>query len=380
MNVTSISASSNSELETKLASHIRTQFRPTLAIVFSSPDFNYADGLHLIRSFNIELIGCTTSGEILNDEILTDSITVMLFDIAPSKFKIVPLTIERELILERNVELGCESFQIFQNPGVLLFIGGAGIDGELILSCVKKKLPEGTPIYGALAGDNLQNISPVVFGNDEIVELGMSCLVVDADYIDFYGMSYSGWNALGGDHIITKSVGNVVYEIDNQPALNVLQKYFGDMDIELYDSGGEVLKFAAIFPLQIIRGEYQIMRSVLKYDTEVRSLILAGGVEEGDTFKFCPTPSFEVIQNTINEFVEYAQTVSEPDAVVMINCKGRHVLFGPILDDEISGVYQVWKKPLGGFLSDGEIGRLKNDNNSDLHNVTCTLLLIKDKN
>jgi hypothetical protein len=55
------------------------------------------------------------------------------------------------------------------------------------------------------------------------------------DFDRFYGetleisfASYGGWISFGPERIITKSVGNVLYEIDGQPALNLYKKYLGD--------------------------------------------------------------------------------------------------------------------------------------------------------
>jgi hypothetical protein len=51
--------------------------------------------------------------------------------------------------------------------------------------------------------------------------------------IGFYGetleISFELWwlDFFGPERIITKSVGNVLYEIDGQPALNLYKKYLG---------------------------------------------------------------------------------------------------------------------------------------------------------
>lgn len=52
--------------------------------------------------------------------------------------------------------------------------------------------------------------------------------------IGLYGMylqkqgCFAGWDEFGADRVITKSIGNVVYEIDGEKALELYKKYLGE--------------------------------------------------------------------------------------------------------------------------------------------------------
>ena len=119
---------------------------------------------------------------------------------------------------------------------------------------------------------------------------------------------------------------------------------------------------------------------MLVSDIETKSLVLAGGVQEGETFQFCTSPSFEVVDKTIENIGTLKNKIGQVDAVVMISCGGRLSVFGPMLEDEVSEIYDLWKQPMVGYFAYGEIGNtnLQNDN-CEFHNVTCSLVTITEK-
>ena len=56
----------------------------------------------------------------------------------------------------------------------------------------------------------------------------------------------------------------------------------------------------------------------------------------------------------------------------------RHLAFGPMIDEEILAAYKIWKVPLIGFFSYGEIGRGLTGK-SDFSNETFTLVTLKER-
>ncbi len=108
------------------------------------------------------------------------------------------------------------------------------------------------------------------------------------------------------------------------------------------------------------------------------SMILAGGVKDGDRFRFSLSPGFEVVDQTVELFQQYGKKVNKTDGMILFSCIGRHMVFGPMMENEISGIYDQWQKPMTGFLTYGEIGNKKNGI-CEFHNVTCSLVLIRER-
>jgi hypothetical protein len=101
-------------------------------------------------------------------------------------------------------------------------------------------------------------------------------------------------------------------------------------------------------------------------------------VKNGDRFRFSIAPGFEVIDQTIAEFGDWKDQTLEADGLVLFSCKGRHSALGPLIEDEVKGIYNFWKKPMIGFFTYGEIGPTKNGI-CEFHNETCSLVVIRER-
>ena len=82
------SASSIEEIGSYLRSIQPEGFAPTLAIVFCSIIHNIAELKAAFEELNIEVFGATSSGEITNDEVHEDSISVMLLEISRNAYRL----------------------------------------------------------------------------------------------------------------------------------------------------------------------------------------------------------------------------------------------------------------------------------------------------
>lgn len=382
MKTTNLSATSISELKLILQEQINDDFKPTLAFVFSSPELPYHELPTLFTSFGITLIGCTTTGEIFNEAIHKNSFSVLLFDLQASYFHTFQKEYGTEGVYATAVDLGKAAVQKFANPGIILYSGGITIDGDQLVNGIKHGTEKPIPIYGGLAADGTRFETTYCFGKDMVSSMGLVALIVDADKITLNGLSYSGWDSLGATHKITRAVGNTVYEINNKPALDEFEKYFGQLRYGFTaESEKEFEVIVGQFPLKILKQEgVSILRSVLVNDQEQKSLVLAGGVQEGDSFKFCNTPNFDVVDNTIEHFGKLKEQIGQVDAIIMNSCAGRLSVFGPMLEDEIEMIYNYWDKPMVGYFAYGEIGNTNLDNNNcEFHNVTCSIVTLTEK-
>ena len=220
--------------------------------------------------------------------------------------------------------------------------------------------------------------STYVFTENAISEFGVSAVIFDTEKIAMNGLAVGGWKPLGSTHTVTKAEKNIIYEIDGTPALDLFLNYFGNIKYNAPTSEG-LVTIAGQYPLQLMNEDgSSYMRSLIIYDQENRALIAAGKIKAGTKFRFCPPPEFSVVYDTINSFKEFAKNAPDLDAIVMVSCKGRHTSFGPILEDEVRSIYEIWEAPMAGFLSYGEIGNTAQSGVCEFHNVTCSLVGLKE--
>lgn len=379
MNSLSFAAQHPEDLMVKVEACINHQFQPTLAIVFCSIEQDISAIQSVCQQKKIPCLGCTTAGEICDDSFFDQAIVCMLLDPAPSTFRIYQSPKELVETRQQTVDLGRFALASFEEPASIIFSSGFGVNADNIIDGLKEAFGDlNRPVFGALAGDDLQLARTLVFSDSNLSDNGLYALIFDNQRIRCEGIAVSGWEAIGPIHSITKARENVVYTINDEPALDFYIKHFGSF------SSGEIRKqsledMSTQYPLQILKANgNRVLRSPMVGNEEDRSLTLAGGVQEGDKFRFSMSPGINVIDQTIAEFAAYYDKFPAADALLLFSCKGRHSALGPFIADEIQGVYNQWKKPMIGFFSYGELG-VDDQGYCDFHNETCSLLMIKER-
>jgi hypothetical protein len=375
MKTISIISDNIQDLETQMLDYLKQGNQPTLAIVFCSLDNNLDALSRLFDTYDIDVLGCTSSGEIRDEEIAEDSISCMLMDVSKESYRLfmVPNT---EGVVATGQRIRLQTDAAFKNPAMIVCSAGVFNDGEKIVEGLKTERE--IPIFGGLAGDNFQMKETFIFTRMGQSNNGIAAIAFDNDKIELTGSAISGWESLGSTHTVTKAQENVIYTINQEPALDFFIRFFGEEDgVDL--AGQNISNISAQYPFQMMRGEnYSVLRCPLVSDEATRSLTMGSGMKEGDKFRFSISPGVEVVEKTIEEFKKSPLAKNEADAVIMFSCIGRRAALGPFLDDEVGGLYNIWKKPMIGFLTYGEIGNLKNGV-CEFHNETCSLVLIKEK-
>ena len=374
----SLQVSSVEDLQVELPKIINKTFQPTLAIIFSSIKHDTGQISSVLSTFNVDVIGCTTAGEICNHEIQNESISILFMDMKQEFYRVHYVEEKDRTLFQIAHEVGSMADATFKNPAIILLSGGVAVDAEQIVLGVKDALQREVPMYGGLAADDLALKATYVFTNDKKTDNGLLALIIDQDKVSVEGRATSGWEPMGVVNTITKARGNVVYSINDEPAFDVFVRHFGFFDNRPSEEK-QISSISGQYPLQIIRENgYNILRAPLIGSQEEGTLTLGGGVKEGDKFRFSISPGFEVIDQTINEFKELNTTAPQADALILFSCVGRHAAFGPLLEDEIEGIYNQWNTPMIGFMTYGEIGNTKSGV-CEFHNETCSLVILKEK-
>ena len=379
MKAESISAKSTAALESSLLKLLKDGLRPTLGIVFCSSKQDFEEISHVFNTYDIDLLGCTTAGEINNGTLSEHSISCLLIEMSREHYRLNFIK-NTEGVIATGAQLRQFAHEAFENPAMIVCSAGVLNDGEQVVAGLKMNATREIPLFGGLAGDDLQILNTYIFTRTENTNNGMAALVFDNDKIEVKGLATSGWEALGAENTVTKAKGNIIQTINNEPALDFFIRFFGDKE-EIDVKGKPLSTVSAQYPLQVMRDDtdYAVLRSPIYGDEETRSLTLVGSIKEGDKFRFSISPGIEVIEKTVAEFQSFKNEIPEADALILFSCKGRHAALGPFMEDEIQGIHQHWNKPMIGFLSYGEIGNMQNGI-CEFHNETCCLVVIKERN
>ncbi len=354
---------------------IQDEFQPTLVIIFASPAMGLEALRVLFNKNNIQIIGASTAGEIGNTAIQGAGISLLLLDPPTSHFKII----QREANYESSPEIGVQIAQVaqtyFKNPAFIM-VFSMNICGDTMIDGISKTLNGYPSIFGGMAGDDMKMKESYTFSNEKVSSNSVTVLILDNDKIAVEGMALSGWQPIGLENKITKANNNIIHEINEEPALDVVKRYFGDYFANSLNEDSLSLGIAQ-YPLQIIREDSYVLRAALDSNESDGSLLMAGPVTTGDSFRFSIAPGFEVVEDTIQGFKDFAKEKPEADALLMFSCVARHMSIGPMIEEEIEGIYNVWQKPMAGFFTYGEVGQ-QSTGTSHFYNETCSLVLLKE--
>jgi hypothetical protein len=377
MKAKSIKGKSPEDIQFALQRSMNDGFTPTLAIVFMPKE---DEVLAICESFakrGIAVFGASSFGQFIDQEFDTASIVVMLLDIPPEHFKIELRETGNNSTKEIARSIGDAGKAIFKKPAFIVASGGIRTDGEKIIEGILESVGAGTNVFGGLAASSLQVMDTFVFAQSKISHDGIVAVILDEERISLKGYATGGCDPVGIQHVITKSEGNIVYTIDDQPALDVILRYAGKGNDELKEQV-HILNLASFFQIQLQRENASpLMRTPMHADFEKRFVVFAGSLPEGSKVKFSMLPGFEVVDNVVTEFQEYAKNLDNVDAMIMFSCQGREIAFGPYMSDEIDRLRKMWNAPMIGLFSFGEIGRGA-DGNYDFYNMTVSLALLKE--
>ena len=193
-------------------------------------------------------------------------------------------------------------------------------------------------------------------------------------------MALSGWKPIGVLRTVTKSEGNIIYTIDNEPALEMYLRFLGE-DISSADARVNFFDSIAVhYPFQIERKNREPkMCSPIGYDKEKKALMCESDVPQGSRFRFSTPPDFDIVETVVNSANELKNNAcAEAEALLIFSCAGRLSTLGPMAQQENEGLYDVWKAPMAGFYTYGEFGRAINGKH-EFHSTTCSWVALKEK-
>lgn len=349
-------------------------FAPNLAFVFASPGLlANADIMASVRSRcrGAAVIGASSAGEIHDVQVHDRTVSVTLVEFATTRLVLgsLPHASDGDS-RDQGRRLAA---QLPPQPAhVFVLFEGHDVNGSEVVAGLRAELGDSVGITGGLAADGPR------FGRTQVVA-GVEPSSVRGAAIGLYGprlrvgaASMGGWDAFGPERRITRSNGNVLYELDGKPALATYKRYLGSYAERLPSS-------ALLFPLSVRRtsADKPVLRTILACDDVAGSMIFAGDVPEGSLA--------QLMHANLDRLVSGAEGAAEasrmwhaeapPGLAVLISCVGRRLVLKEYVEDEVLAVRRVLGEDvaLAGFYSYGEISPFTPSARCELHNQTMTI-------
>jgi len=314
---------------------------------------------------HIQIIGSTTDGEILDGKVVELG-TVLSFSVFEhttiqtyfQSYSVSPKDTAKKLY---------KQFVTVPNKKLFLtFVDGLNINGEEYIQAFGE-IDKNLILAGGLAGDNAHFKKTYVFTQDIILDKGAVGAILSSTNL-FVGTNLSfGWNRIGKKLKITKAKNNIVYTIENIPAIEIYLKYLGaDISNDLPATGVE-------FPLILNRNGIDVARAVVGVNRDDGSMQFAGNVAEGEYVQF-GYGNVDMIHSKIPYTIE---KISEKpvEAIFVYSCMARKRLLGKEIESEMLPLASM--APLSGFFTYGEL--FTHEKAFEFLNQTMTVLTLSEK-
>ncbi len=261
-----------------------------------------------------------------------------------------------------------------KNHLLLLFPDAFNANMTALLEGLESCLPIQIDIVGGMASNDYQLEKTFQFLDEDVVTQGVSGLLLSGELHYGYDISH-GSRCIGGSHRITRRSENIVYEIDGEPALDLLQRVIGGEGISDFGQLANVIGLGVPFHGRNYCND-MILRAVMGCDREAGSIQLGAELEEGQEVYFTIRDQKRIAAATTAMTKRVlAQMIAAEDALYLyINCDGRgSYLYGePQPDVETMKTALAPGHMFGGFFTFGEIASMQGK--GYLHNYTGILL------
>jgi len=326
---------------------------------------------------NAQIVGCSSSGNILGENLVDAPMVAnaVSFDSGSIQVAIEDFDSEDDQVLLVKKLIG--SLEKENLKHVYILSDGLNMNGSSLALGANEALEYSVPITGGLAGDGTAFEETWVIANEVAKQNRVVAVGFYGDALRIKSGCYGGWEEFGILRNITKSTDNIVYEIDNQPALELYKKYLGEYAKDLPSSGLR-------FPISIIQkeGDTPIVRTLLAVDEETQSLVFAGDVPEGSLARLMKTDIDGLIDGAITAANDAKDTSKKRALGLVVSCVGRRLVLNQLIDEEIEGVAGILGDDVSlvGFYSYGELAPFSDELLScQLHNQTLTLTVVYEE-
>lgn len=319
-----------------------------------------------------DIISCSTSGEILADNVYDDTAVVTAVQLEKSSVKAVLQKVSSGVNSYETGKSIMQQLEAENLASILVLSEGSFINGSELVNGLNELNTKQVPITGGLAGDAARF---------EKTQVGLNAPATEGNVvaIGFYGnevkighSSFGGWDEFGKERIITKSDKNVLYEIDGETALDLYKQYLGPYVNELPGS-------ALLFPLSMRLDDSgkSLVRTILTIDEDKKTMTFAGNLPEGARVRLMKANFEKIIEGSSIAAAKSVETGQKqfPELAILISCVGRKLILQDRTSEEVQAARNIFgdTTSITGFYSYGEISPFNPHTNCELHNQTMTI-------
>jgi hypothetical protein len=352
--------------------------KPDFVFMFASIGYDQHSVLRAIRGATggAPLTGCSVEGTIDGDEADESNFSVLVTAVSSEELRwhnglatglsVDSCDLGKRVARDLLPDLSADTI------GLFVFPDGLTYDIDNFFAGLEGDLPgeRFLPIWGGGAGNNLNLGKPTYqYCDDEVVSDGISYALLSGEARPAWAIGHS-LIPIGGERIVTRSEGNVIYEIDGKPATEVLKEYLPE---DALTEDRDWLRYAISLALSFrapsyMKDEEYVVRGVPAVNLTDGSITVQTEVKEGTSVWFSSrdkekiTTGFDRMAAQIKEQLDGAQ----PELVFQFECVTRGNLM--FREQEKLRLLKRFRQSVGpdvpwvGFYTIGEIAPVEEHN------------------
>jgi len=352
-----------------------------LLLVFGSLDHFSPPGLKEVLSKAFPkalLLGCSTAGEITAGGVDDGTCTITAINFSEARLcqgstRLAGMDDSFAAGQRLGQQLATENLK-----AVLLFGPGVKINGSALVNGMTSVIGSVIPITGGLAGDGGAFKETFTLDSDGVSTDRVVAVGLCSPGLKFAHGSFGGWEPFGPTRKVTRCAGNILYELDGEPALDIYRRYLGEHAKGLPASG-------LLFPFSMLGEDHSalgIIRTILGIDEENGSLVLAGEIIPDGFLRLMHASTDKLVNGAESAAEAAASMIQAPgeSLAILVSCVGRKLVMGERVDEEVEAVGDVLghHAVLTGFYSYGEISPFTPGASCKLHNQTMTITCLSE--
>jgi hypothetical protein len=238
------------------------------------------------------------------------------------------------------------------------------------------------PLWGGGAGNNFDAGAPTYqYCDDEVVSDGVSYALLSGKAQAGWAMSHS-LIPIGGERIVTRSKGNVIYEIDGKPAAEVLREYLPEQALAKDE---DWLPYSVSLALcfrapSYMKDEEHVVRGIPAVKMADGSITVQTEVSEGTSLWFSSRDKEKVATGLDRMAAQIKEQIGgeQPKLVFQFDCATRGKMM--FREQEKLQLLKEFRQSVGpevpwaGFYAFGEIGPVEEHNNRNLYTAVALAL------
>jgi hypothetical protein len=364
--------------------------KPDIVFMFASIGYDQRSLLRAVRETTggSPLSGCSAEGTINGDDADESNFSVVVTVISSEELQWTNglakgLGADSRAVGQRVAQdllphLSSDTIGLFVFPdGLIDYLDDffAGLEGNL-------SSEQFLPLWGGGAGNNFNLEEPTYqYCDDKVVSNGVAYALPSGRAQASWAISH-GMVPMGGERNVTRSQGNVIYEIDGKPAIEVLKEYLPEHAlIEDHDWMPYAISLALVFEApSYMKDEEYVVRGVPAVRMADGSITVQTEVQDGTSIWFSSRDKEKIS----TRFDQMAGQIKEqlgdekPKLVFQFECLTRGKLM--FREQERQEILRRFRQsvdpdvPWAGFYTIGEIGPVEKHN--DRHLYTSVVLAL----